>query len=102
MQACNTLNYAVQQQKNKRALTICFSFTRVLNTLTNSYIVTQRIAHAIVTTQHTATLAQIAQIVAQQQQLNNAASVCNYTNSATCKLLHKNTVAAQQQVCNYM
>jgi hypothetical protein len=94
--------YAVQQQKNKRALIVVFSFARAYNTLTNSYTVTQRIACTVVTTLHTATNAQIAQIVAQQQRIHNAASVCNYTNSATHKVLRKNDVTAQQNVCNYM
>jgi hypothetical protein len=94
MQAQNTLNYAVQLQRNKNALYVIFSFARVLNTLTQSYTVTQRIAHAVATTQHTATNAQIAQLVAAQQRINNAASVRDYTNATVCKLLHKNDAAA--------
>jgi len=94
MQAQNTLNFAVQQQKNNTALYIVFSFARVLNTLTQSYTVTQRIAHAVATTQRSATNAQIAQIVAAQQRINNAASVRDYTNATVCKLLHKNDAAA--------
>lgn len=94
MQAQNTLNYAVHLQRNKRALYIVFSFARVLNTLTQSYTVTQRIAHAVATTQHTATNAQVAQLVVAQQRINNSASVRDYTNATVCKLLRKNDAAA--------
>jgi hypothetical protein len=94
MQAQNTLNFAVQQQKNNTALYVVFSFARVLNTLTQSYTVTQRIAHAVATTQRTATNAQIAQLVAAQQRINNAASVRDYTNKTVYKLLQKNDAAA--------
>lgn len=96
MQAQNTLNYAVQLQRNKHAFYVVFSFARAKNTLTDSYTVTQRIAHAVATTQHTATSAQIAHIVAQQQRISNAASVQDYTNASVQNMLCKNDAAAQQ------
>lgn len=94
MQAQNTLNFAVHQQKNKVALYVVFSFARIFNALSHTYSVTQRIAHCVVSIQHDATNEQIAQIVAKQQQLDNAASVQDYTSNAVRKLLHKNDDAA--------
>ena len=94
MQATNTLNYSVQKQRNNKALFVVFSFARAYNALTESFTVTQRIAHSIVSASNTATLEQIANIVAQQQQRDNAANVRNYTSSAVFKQLEKNTNAA--------
>jgi hypothetical protein len=91
MQAANTLNYAVQQQKNNKALYVVFSFARTYNALTQTASVTQRIAHAVTSASCNATLAQIAAIVAKQQALDNAASVCCYTNSKVSSLLQKNS-----------
>ena len=94
MQAANVLNYSVQKQRNNKALFVVFSFARAYNALTESFTVTQRIAHNIVSASSTATLEQIADIVAQQRVRDNAASVRNYTSSAVIKQLQKNTNAA--------
>jgi predicted MFS family arabinose efflux permease len=94
MQAQNTLNYSVQKQHNNNALYVVFSFSRVLNALTQSYTVTQRIAHAVATAQHNATTAQIAAIVAAQAKHDNAAAVRDYTSSAVCKQLARNDLEA--------
>lgn len=91
MQAANTLNYAVQQQKNNAALYVVFSFARTYNALTQTASVTQRIAHAVSSAASNATLAQIAAIVAKQQQLDNAANVCCYTNDKVSSLLQQNS-----------
>jgi hypothetical protein len=94
VQAANVLNYSVQKQRNNKALFVVFSFARAYNALTESFTVTQRIAHNIVSASSTATLEQIADIVAQQRVRDNAASVRNYTSSAVIKQLQKNTNAA--------
>jgi len=91
MQAANTLNYSVQQQKNNKALYVVFSFARAYNALTDSYTITQRIAHAVTSAACNATLAQIAAIVAQQQALDKAANVRNYTSDKVGTLLQQNS-----------
>ena len=80
MQAQNTLYYSVNKQKNNSALFVCFAFYTVRN-MQNAASVPQRIAHYVATVQlqnydSVAIEQQIASIVAQQQQKDNAAQVC--------------------------
>ena len=94
MQNANTLYYSVSMQRNNAALFVAFSFASPF--ANNAKTVAQRTAHCVVTLNNKyATTAQIAQLVAQQQQRDKAASVCDCTSDTMYKVLLKNDERAQ-------
>lgn len=81
-------------QRSNAAMFVAFSFANPA--ASNAQTVAQRTAHCVVTLNDKyATSAHIAQLVAQQQQRDSAASVRNCTNDTMCKLLYKNDKRAE-------